>query len=89
MSLKLSKKKRDVIANSIKKLSASIEIYINESNFEKLFPLRELILGKYNTIKEHINEILNLMEEEDDFEQEQDLQTNFAIYFKKTVIFDK
>ena len=89
MSLKLSKKKRDVIANSIKKLSASIEIYINESNFEKLFPLRELILEKYNIIKEHINEILNLMEEEDDFEQEQDLQTNFAIYFKKTVIFDK
>ena len=89
MSLKLSKKKRDVIANSIKKLSAFIEIYINESNFGKLFPLRELILEKYHTIKEHINEILNLMEEEDDFEQEQDLQTNFAIYFKKTVIFDK
>ena len=51
MSLKLSKKKRDFIANSIKKLSPSIEIYINESNFEELFPLGELILEKHNTIK--------------------------------------
>ena len=51
MSLKLSKKKRDFIANSIKKLSPSIETYINESNFEELFPLGELILEKYNTIK--------------------------------------
>ena len=44
MSLKLSRKKKDVIANSIKKLSSSIETYINKSNFEELFPLRELIL---------------------------------------------
>ena len=51
MNLKLSKKKRDIIANSIKKLSPSVETYINESNFEELFPLRELILEKYNSIK--------------------------------------
>ena len=40
------------------------------------------MLEKYNTSKECETEILNLMEEEDDFEQEEDLQTNFAIYFK-------
>ena len=73
MSLKLSRKKKDVIANSIKKLSSSIETYINKSNFEELFPLRELILEQYNTTEEHYNEILNLMEEENDFEQEEDL----------------
>ena len=58
---------------------------INESNFEEPFPLRELILEKYVTIKEH-DKILNSMEEEDDFEQEEDLQTNFAIYFKKLIL---
>ena len=58
---------------------------INESSFEEPFPLRELILEKYNTIKEH-DKILNSMEEEDDFEQEEDLQTNFAIYFKKLIL---
>ena len=42
--LKLSKKKRDVITDSFKKLSPSIETYINESNFEELFPL-----GKFYT----------------------------------------
>ena len=41
------------------------------------------MLEKYNTSKEHESEILNLMEEEDDFEQEEDLQTSFAIYFKR------
>ena len=60
-----------------------IETYINESNFDELFPLRELNLGRYNTVKEHDNllrnnKILNLMEEEDHFEYE---ETNFAIYF--------
>ena len=71
ISLKLSKKKRVVIASSIKKLSSSIETYINESNFEEPFPLRALILEKYNTMKERDKEMLNLMEEEDDFEQEE------------------
>ena len=33
------------------------------------------------TIKKNDNEIWNSMEEEDDFEQEEDLQTNFANYF--------
>ena len=80
MSLKLPRKKRDAIAD-FNKLSRSTETYINESNSEEFFPLRELILEKYNTIKEHDNAILNLMEEEGDFEQEEDLQTNFAIYF--------
>ena len=32
---------------------------------------------------EHDNKILSLMEEEDDFEQGENLQTTFAIYFKK------
>lgn len=29
------------------------------------------------------------MKEADDFVQEEDLQTNFAIYFKQLLIFDK
>ena len=48
-----------------------------------LAPSRELISEKYNTIKEHDNGILNLMEKEDDFEKEKDLRTNFAIFLKK------
>ena len=48
-----------------------------------LAPLRELISEKHNTIQEHDNGILNLMEKEDDFEKEKDLRTNFAIFFKK------
>ena len=40
------------------------------------------ILTVTRLFKKHDNEILNLMEEEDDFEQEENLQTKFAIYFK-------
>ena len=61
-----------------------LHLCINKSNFEEPFPLRGLILENYITIKEH-DKILNSMEEEDDFEQEEDLQTNFAIYFKKLI----
>ena len=45
----------------------------------------EVILEKYNTVKEHFDQILNLMGEQDDFEKEEDLQTNFTNCFKKTV----
>ena len=60
----------------------SVETSINESNFEELLPLRELILEKYDKITKPDNEILNLMKEEENFEQGSDLKTNFTIYFK-------
>ena len=83
MSLKLALRKRDVIKESIKKLSPTIDTHVKANNCDELFPLKEVIEEKYEQIKTHDKEILELMTDDDKFEEEEDLKTEFVIFYKK------